>query len=129
MVNIQTVYNDKRTASFSLVKSAWIFFRLSYPPFTGASATHFRFFPKIKRKYDYGVVIFILTFNMITVSGYRVQNIFRIAYERLSTIAIGSAICVVISLFVYPIWAGEDIHKSIIKKIQGLADSIEGEID
>lgn len=91
----------------------------------GASATYFRFFQKIKQKYDYGVVIFILTFNMITVSGYRVDNIFRMAYERLSTLAIGSAICVVISLFVFPIWAGEDLHKSIIKKNQCLADSIE----
>jgi hypothetical protein len=91
----------------------------------GTSATYFRFFPKIKRKYDYGVVIFILTFNMITVSGYRIDNIVRMAYERLSTIAIGSAICLVISLFVSPIWAGEDLHKSIIKRIQCLADSIE----
>eukprot|EP00253_Pinus_taeda_P033182 PITA_33182 len=91
----------------------------------GASATYLRFFPKIKRKYDYGVVIFILTFNMITVSGYRVDNIFRMAYERLSTIAIGSAISLVISLFVFPIWAGEDLHKSIIKKIEDLAVSIE----
>lgn len=91
----------------------------------GASATYFRFFQRIKQKYDYGVVIFILTFNMITVSGYRVDNIVRMAYERLSTIAMGSAICLVISLFVSPIWAGEDLHKSIIKKIQCLADSIE----
>lgn len=91
----------------------------------GASATFFRFFPKIKSKYDYGVVIFILTFNMITVSGYRVNHIFRMAYERLSTIAIGSAVSLAISLFVCPIWAGEDLHKSISKKIQGLADSIE----
>lgn len=91
----------------------------------GASATFFRFFPKIKSKYDYGVLVFILTFNMITVSGYRVDNIFRMAYERLSTIAIGSGVSLVISLFVSPIWAGEDLHKSIIKKIQGLADSIE----
>ena len=39
------------------------------------------------------------------------------------------AICLIISIFVSLIWAGEDLHKSIIKKIQGLADSIEGEMD
>ncbi|GLJ39485.1 hypothetical protein SUGI_0806610 [Cryptomeria japonica] len=92
----------------------------------GAAATFFRFFPKIKNKYDYGVVIFLLTFNMIIVSGYRVENIFAMAYERLSTIAIGSAVSMVISLFICPIWAGEDLHYSTVKRIHALADSLEG---
>ncbi|KAH9316161.1 hypothetical protein KI387_024788, partial [Taxus chinensis] len=91
----------------------------------GAGATFFRFFPKIKVRYDYGVVVFILTFNMISVSGYRVDNIFRMAYERLSTIAIGCAVALVISLCICPIWAGEDLHDSTIKRIHGLADSLE----
>lgn len=92
----------------------------------GAAATYFRFFPKIKSKYDYGVLVFLLTFTMITVSGYRFDNVFRMAYQRLGTIAMGCAICVIISLFVAPIWAGDDLHKSITDKIAGLADSIEG---
>jgi hypothetical protein len=92
----------------------------------GAAATYSRFFPKVKSKYDYGVLIFLLTFNMITVSGYRFDNVFRMAYQRLATIAMGCAICVVISLFAAPIWAGDDLHKSITDKMPGLADSIEG---
>lgn len=92
----------------------------------GAGATYLRFLPNIKRKYDYGVLIFLLTFNMITVSGFRFDNGFRVAYERLATIAIGFAICLVISLIVFPIWAGEDLHKSIILKIEGLSKTIEG---
>lgn len=92
----------------------------------GAAATFFRFFPKIKTKYDYGVLIFILTFNMITVSGYRVDNIFRMAYERLSTISIGCAVSLLISFCIFPIWAGEDLHNSIINRFEGLADSIKG---
>ncbi|KAH9316159.1 hypothetical protein KI387_024786, partial [Taxus chinensis] len=92
----------------------------------GGAATFFRFFPEIKVKYDYGVVIFILTFNMITVSGYRVENIFSMAYQRLSTIAIGCAVSLVISLCIFPIWAGEDLHHSIVKRIHGLAESLKG---
>lgn len=92
----------------------------------GAGATYLRFLPNIKRKYDYGVLIFLLTFNMIAVSGFRFDNGFRVAYERLATIAIGFAICLVISLIVFPIWAGEDLHKSIILKIDGLSNTIEG---
>lgn len=82
--------------------------------------------PNIKRKYDYGVLIFLLTFNMVAVSGSRFDNGFRIAYQRLATIAIGFAICLIISLIVSPIWAGEDLHKSVILKIEGLSKSIEG---
>ncbi|GLJ39486.1 hypothetical protein SUGI_0806620 [Cryptomeria japonica] len=92
----------------------------------GALATFFRFIPKIKVKYDYGVMIFILTFNMITVSGYRVENIFTVACQRLSTIAIGCAVSLIISLFICPIWAGEDLHTSIVKRIHGLSYSLEG---
>eukprot|EP00253_Pinus_taeda_P026551 PITA_26551 len=92
----------------------------------GAVATYLRFLPNIKRKYDYGVLIFLLTFNMVAVSGSRFDNGFRIAYQRLATIAIGFAICLIISLIVSPIWAGEDLHKSVIRKIEGLSKSIEG---
>eukprot|EP01018_Ginkgo_biloba_P034044 Gb_21420 [translate_table: standard] len=92
----------------------------------GAACTFSRFFPKIKSKYDYGVVIFLLTFNLIAVSGYRVDDKFRMAYERLGTIAIGCGICLVISLFIRPIWAGEDLHNSIINNIEGLAGCIQG---
>eukprot|EP01018_Ginkgo_biloba_P034045 Gb_21421 [translate_table: standard] len=92
----------------------------------GTASTFSRFLPKIKSKYDYGVVIFLLTFNLITVSGYRVDNIFRMAYQRLATIAIGCGISLAISLFIRPIWAGEDLHNSIINNIEGLAGCIQG---
>ncbi|GFQ05054.1 aluminum-activated malate transporter 12 [Phtheirospermum japonicum] len=38
------------------------------------AATYVRFIPYIKKNYDYGVVIFLVTFNLITVSSYRVRN-------------------------------------------------------
>lgn len=94
--------------------------------FTGATATYMRFFPYIKKNYDYGVVIFLLTFNLITVSSYRVQNVLKIAHERLYTIAIGCGICLFMTLLIFPNWSGEDLHNSTVSKLEGLARSIEG---
>jgi uncharacterized membrane protein YgaE (UPF0421/DUF939 family) len=60
------------------------------------------FFPYIKKNYDYGVVIFLLTFNLITVSSYRVDNVLKIAHERFYTIAIGCGVCLQMSLLIPP---------------------------
>lgn len=91
----------------------------------GFMATYLRFIPSIKKNYDYGVVIFLLTFNLITVSSYRVQNVLHIAQERLYTIAIGCSICLIMSLLILPNWCGEDLHNSTACKLDGLARSIE----
>ncbi|CAI0418631.1 unnamed protein product [Linum tenue] len=91
----------------------------------GAAATYLRFLPYVKKNYDYGVVIFLLTFNLITVSSFRVSNVMRIAHERFVTIAIGCGICLFMSLLVFPIWSGQDLHNSTVNKLQGLANSIE----
>ncbi|XP_022971965.1 aluminum-activated malate transporter 12-like [Cucurbita maxima] len=92
----------------------------------GAAATYMRFFPKIKKNYDYGVVIFLLTFNLITVSSYRVDNVLKIAHDRLYTIAIGCGVCLLMSLLIFPNWSGEELHNSTVLKLEGLAKSIEG---
>ncbi|CAL9077022.1 unnamed protein product [Musa acuminata var. zebrina] len=91
----------------------------------GFLATYLRFVPYIKRNYDYGVVIFLLTFNLITVSSYRVQNVLRLTRDRLTTIAIGCGICLFMSLLVLPKWSGEDLHNSTVYKLEMLARSIE----
>ncbi|CAK7356170.1 unnamed protein product [Dovyalis caffra] len=95
----------------------------------GATATYMRFFPNVKRNYDYGVLIFLLTFNLITVSSYRVSNVLKIAHERFYTIAIGCGICLVMTLFIFPIWSGEDLHNSTVAKLEGLAKSIQACVD
>ena len=92
----------------------------------GAIATYMRFFPYIKKNYDYGIIIFLLTFNLITVSSYRVENVLKIAHDRIYTIAIGCAICLLMSLLIFPNWSGEDLHNSTVFKLEGLAKSIEG---
>lgn len=92
----------------------------------GAAATFTRFVPWIKARYDYGVLIFILTYSMVTVSGYRVEQLLQLAHQRLTTILIGGATCIIVSIFVCPVWAGEDLHKLIAGNIDKLADFLEG---
>jgi len=94
--------------------------------FAGAVATYMRFIPYIKKNYDYGVVIFLLTFNLITVSSYRVDYVLKIAHDRFYTIAIGCGVCLLMSLLIFPNWSGEDLHHSNVSKLEGLAKSIQG---
>ncbi|XP_077242941.1 aluminum-activated malate transporter 12-like [Tasmannia lanceolata] len=91
----------------------------------GAMATYMRFFPYLKKNYDYGIVIFLLTFNLITVSSFRVRDVLKIANERLYTIAIGCGLCLFMCLLVFPNWSGEDLHNSMAVKLETLARSVE----
>lgn len=93
---------------------------------SGGAATYARLIPKIKKRYDYGVMIFILTFNLVSVSGLRAENVMEIARERLVMILMGFAICICTSLFVFPMWASDEIHGSLVTKFDDLASSVEG---
>ncbi|KZV14710.1 aluminum-activated malate transporter 8-like [Dorcoceras hygrometricum] len=90
------------------------------------TATFTRFYPSVKRRCDYGVMIFILTFALVAVSGSRVTEILQLAHQRLSTILIGGAICMMISVFVRPVWAGQDLHDQVATDIENLASYLEG---
>ncbi|GFP88197.1 aluminum-activated malate transporter 10 [Phtheirospermum japonicum] len=91
-----------------------------------AAATFSRFIPSIKERFDYGTMIFILTFSLVSVSGYRVEKLFELAHHRLSTIAIGTTICVLISMLFCPVWAGNELHNLIKTNIEKLSDSLDG---
>ncbi|KAB5540708.1 hypothetical protein DKX38_013682 [Salix brachista] len=88
-------------------------------------STFLRFFPNIKARYDYGLLVFILTFSLISVSGFRDDEILELAYKRVSTIMIGGCACVVISIVVCPVWAGEDLHNLIALDIEKLGNFLE----
>ncbi|XP_073007515.1 aluminum-activated malate transporter 1-like [Typha latifolia] len=92
----------------------------------GAAATFSRFVPEIKARYDYGVMIFILTFSLVAVSSYRVEELLQLAHQRLSTVAIGVAICLATSGLVFPVWAGEELHKLVASNLEKLASFLEG---
>lgn len=95
---------------------------------SGAAATYSRSVPRIKKRYDYGAMIFILTFNLVVVSGIRVDEVLKLARERLTTIVMGFSACIFTSLLVFPIWASDELHDSVASKFEDLASSIEGKL-
>lgn len=72
------------------------------------------------------MLIFMLTFSLVSVSGFRDNEIIELAHKRFSTIVIGSLACLVISIFVCPVWAGEDLHNLIALNMEKLGQFLEG---
>ncbi|KAL0316051.1 UNVERIFIED_CONTAM: Aluminum-activated malate transporter 8 [Sesamum radiatum] len=64
--------------------------------------------------------------SLVAVSGFRVTQILQLAHQRLSTILIGGATCMLISIFVCPVWAGQDLHNLVAANIEKLASFLEG---
>lgn len=91
-----------------------------------AMVTFARFFPKLKARCDYGLMIFILTFSLISVSSYRDDNIAKMALERLSTIVVGCCATILVSICICPVWIGEDLHKLVALNIEKLGKVLEG---
>ncbi|KAL5215820.1 hypothetical protein ABZP36_007221 [Zizania latifolia] len=90
-----------------------------------AAATFSRFIPTVKARFDYGVTIFILTYSLVAVSGYRVDALVAMAQQRVSTIGIGIFICLVVCLLVCPIWAGQELHRLTARNMDKLAGAVE----
>lgn len=85
-----------------------------------------RFFPALKARYDYGLFVFILTFCLVSVSGYRDTQVLDMAHKRLSTIAIGSCTPIMVCIFICPVWIGADLHNLVAGNMEKLGDFIEG---
>lgn len=49
--------------------------------------------------------------------------------DRLYSIAIGGVVAVLVNVLVFPIWAGEQLHKELVDNFNSLADSLEGNED
>ncbi|KAJ0480676.1 putative aluminum-activated malate transporter [Helianthus annuus] len=69
-------------------------------------------------------MILILTFSLVSVSGYQVDEIIKL-YQRVTTIAFACAICVLISMCVCPVWLGEGLHKLVVNNLENLASFLE----
>ncbi|RCV18849.1 hypothetical protein SETIT_3G336400v2 [Setaria italica] len=94
-----------------------------------AAATFSRFIPTVKAQFDYGVTIFILTYNLVAVSGYRVESVDELAalvQQRISTIAIGILTCLAVAIFVCPVWAGQELHLLTTRNMDKLAAALQG---
>lgn len=48
------------------------------------------------------------------------------AMDRLYSIAIGAIVAVLVNVLVFPIWAGEQLHKELVTSFFSVADSLEG---
>ncbi|XP_044487572.1 aluminum-activated malate transporter 9-like [Mangifera indica] len=75
--------------------------------------------------YEYGFRVILFTYCLIIVSGYRMGNPIRTSMDRLYSISIGGFVAVLVNVLVFPIWAGEQLHKELVNNFNIVADSLE----
>ncbi|KAJ7948059.1 Aluminum activated malate transporter family protein [Quillaja saponaria] len=59
-------------------------------------------------------------------TSYREEEILKIALQRATTILIGGLITVLVCIFVYPVWAGGDLHNLVATNMEKVGTFLEG---
>ncbi|KAG6516435.1 hypothetical protein ZIOFF_026900 [Zingiber officinale] len=90
----------------------------------GSVASFMKLWPSLT-PYEYGFRVILFTYCLIIVSGYRIGNPIRTAMDRLYSIAIGAIVAVLVNVLIFPIWAGEQLHKELVDHFDSVADSLE----
>ncbi|XP_077251259.1 aluminum-activated malate transporter 9-like [Tasmannia lanceolata] len=90
----------------------------------GAFTSFIKLWPSFA-PYEYGFRVILFTFCLLIVSGYRMGNPIRTAMDRLYSIAMGAFVAVFVNVLIFPIWAGEQLHKELVSNFDSVADSLE----
>ncbi|KAK1420224.1 hypothetical protein QVD17_21647 [Tagetes erecta] len=88
----------------------------------GTLSSYVKQYPPMK-PYDYGFRVFSYMFTAVLVSGN--SHFFRATISRLFVVGVGASVGLTVSICIYPIWAGEDLHKLAVKNMRGVAVSLE----
>ncbi|MFS8029859.1 putative aluminum-activated malate transporter [Helianthus anomalus] len=89
----------------------------------GSISCFLKLYPSMKL-HDFGFRVFMLSFTIVLESG--TSDFAQETISRSLLIAVGACVCFSVTICVYPIWAGEDLHKLVVKNFRGVASSLEG---
>ncbi|XP_038997129.1 aluminum-activated malate transporter 2-like [Hibiscus syriacus] len=87
--------------------------------------TFMRFFPTVKARYDYGLLIFIMTFCLVSISSYRDDQVLEMAHDRFFAILVGCCVSLIVCMCLCPVWIGEDLHKSVAANMEKLSNFLQ----